>query len=89
MICNSVQEVREELFEAGYSIDAIDDVLADNVKAGVGKGPSSTACIEPGVCSSGSVTENAFDVLKGIRVQNVNKIIIGTLNIISLASKFD
>ena len=49
--------------------------------------PKST--IEPGVSSSGSVSENAFDVLKDIRIQNVNKIVIGTLNINSLAPKFD
>ena len=33
--------------------------------------------------------ENAFDVLKEIRVKNVNRIVVGTLNINSLAPKFE
>ena len=35
------------------------------------------------------VAESAFDILKEIRVKNVNRIVIGTLNINSLAPKFD
>ena len=50
---------------------------------------NSTIGIEPGVYSSDLFTENAFEVLKGIRVQNVNKVVVGTLNINSLAPKFD
>ena len=38
---------------------------------------------------SDSGTENAYDTLKEIRVKNVNKVVIGTLNINSLAPKFD
>ena len=33
--------------------------------------------------------ESAFDILKEIRVKNVNKIVIGTLNINSLAPKYE
>lgn len=36
-----------------------------------------------------SDTETADNILKNIRVKNVNKIIFGTLNINSLAPKFD
>ena len=33
--------------------------------------------------------ENAYDALKEIKIKNVNKVVIGTLNINSIASKFD
>ena len=39
--------------------------------------------------TSKSATENAFDILKEIRVNNVNKNVIGTLKINSLAPKSD
>ena len=38
---------------------------------------------------SDSVTGNAFDKLRDIRVKNVNNVTIGTLNINSLAPKFE
>ena len=76
------------LFEAGYSVDTIDDIAA-KAKEGSENSPNSTIDIEPCVSSSGSVIENALHVSKGIRVQNVNKIVIGTLNINSLAPKLD
>ena len=41
------------------------------------------------ISESESVTDSAYDVLREIRVKNVNKVVIGTLNINSLASKFD
>ena len=41
------------------------------------------------ISSSDSETENVFDILREIRVKNVNKVVIGTLNINSLAPKFD
>ena len=59
------------------------------VNAGLDNSPNSTISIEPGVSSYDSVTENAFEVLKGMRIENVNKVVVGTLNINSLAPKFD
>ena len=44
---------------------------------------------EENISMSNSVTENAFDKLKEIRIKNVNNVIIGTLNINSLAPKFE
>ena len=41
------------------------------------------------ILGSESITASAFDILKDIRVKNVNKVVIGTLNINSLAPKFD
>ena len=36
-----------------------------------------------------SITENALDELKKIRIKNVNNVTIGTLNINSIATKFE
>ena len=83
----SMKDTRDVLLEAGYSIDVIDDIIAAKVKAELENSPNST--VEPGVSSSGSINENAYDVMKEIRVQNINKVVIGTLNINSLAPKFD
>ena len=38
---------------------------------------------------SGMNIDNAYDILREIRVKNVNKVVIGTLNINSFASKFE
>ena len=44
---------------------------------------------EPSPSSSSFESETADNILKKIRVKNVNKVIIGTLNINSLAPKFE
>ena len=52
--------------------------------------PGNTGSItESELSESEAEGESAFDVLKEIRIKNVNKIVIGTLNINSLALKFD
>ena len=57
------------------------------------KNSSSTITSVESEASSGSesesVIESAYDILKEIRIKNVNKIVIGSLNINSLAPKFD
>ena len=84
----SEQNIRDTLFEAGYTIKAISDVLA--VKSSPKKSPtSSTTESNSESFRSESEGECAFDVLKEIRTKNVNRIVIGTLNINSLASKFE
>ena len=86
----SEQDIRDVLFEAGYSIDAINDILT--VKAGVrfeNDSASETSRNESVLTESESGTDNAYDVLREIRVKNVNKVVIGTLNINSFASKFE
>ena len=129
----SEQDIRDVLFEAGYTIKEIDNVLAANIVAGLNDLSNTTICaksdvsgncynsmlpagindlsnstvsVESDISSTGFIrgsdltdlgdislsdsgTENAFDTLKEIRVKNVNKVVIGTLNINSLAPKFD
>ena len=101
----SEQDIRDVLFEAGYTIEVIDDVLAAKVKAELNDLSNSTS-VESEISGSESVrgseladqenlsmsdsdTENAFEKLKEIRIKNVNNVIIGTLNINSLAPKFE
>ena len=84
----SEQDIRDILFEAGYTPDVINDAIANKIKAGV---DSSNSMLFAESDESGSkfAEGNAFDILKEIRVKNINKIVIGTLNINSLAPKFD
>ena len=89
----SVEDIRDVLFEAGYTIDEIENVLAANIEAGLSDLYIPTVCAESDMSGSDLVsgesdnslsdsgTENAYDTLKEIRVKNVNKVVIGTLNI--------
>ena len=101
----SEQEIRDALFEAGYTIEVIDDVLAAKVMARSNDPSNSTKSVHSEISGSesirgseidqenismtDSVGENAFDKLKEIRIKNVNNVTIGTLNINSLAPKFE
>ena len=106
----SEQDIRDILFEAGYTIEEIDNVLAANNETGSNAGlhdlSNSKVSVESEISSTESIrgidltdmgdislsdsgTENVFDTLKEIRVKNVDKVVIGTLNINSLAPKFD
>ena len=82
----SEEDIRDVLFEAGYATEIIDGVLAAQFTAGSNSPSNSTV---DDVSDSELDAENANDALKEIRIKNVNKIVIGTLNINSLASKFD
>ena len=84
----SEQDIRDVLFEAGYTSDEINDILAAKVKAGLDSS-NSTLSSESDTSASELDKGNALDILKEIRVKNVNKVVIGTLNINSLAPKFD
>ena len=44
---------------------------------------------ESGLSESESGIDNAYDVLREIRVKILSKVVIGTLNINSFASKFE
>ena len=84
----SEQDVRDVLFEAGYPVNAINDILA--AKTGLGNPLDSTVSTNDSDLSSAeSVSGNAFDILKEIRVKNIDKVVIGTLNINSLGPKLD
>ena len=82
----SEQDIRDVLFEAGYSHNEINDALAAKVGTDtISLNSVSTESEDPETIENGS----AFDILKEIRVKNVNKVVIGTLNINSLAPKLD
>ena len=86
----SEQDIRDVLFEAGYSIDAINEILTSKTGEWENESASETS-IDESVLSeseSESGTISAYDVLREIRVKNVNKVVIGSLNINSFASKF-
>ena len=102
----SEQDIRDVLFEAGYTIEVIDDILAAKAMAGFNnltdseisteseesssEFPGVTALTDPeNISMSDSVAENAIDKLKEIRIKNVNNVNIGSLNINSLAPKFE
>ena len=87
----SEQEIRDVLFEAGYTPDVINDVLAARIEKGLDASNSSNSmsCTESEESGSNFSEGNARDILKEIRVKNMNKVVIGTLNINSLAPKFD
>ena len=80
----SEENLRNVLLEAGYNIREVEDIIAGKERAF-----DSASFSHPGETGTESEDESAFDVLKEIRIKNVNKVIIGTLNINSLASKFD
>ena len=88
------QDPRDVLFEAGYAFETIDNIIASKAKSGL---EDSFGTIEPAESDtspgsesdSGTESECAFDILKEMRVKNVNRVVIGTLNINSLAPKFD
>ena len=82
-------DIQDILFEAGYTRGSIENVVAARLEQSVDKSVNSTGIAESDLSESEPDTESAFDILRKIRVENVNKIMIGTLNINSLASKFD
>ena len=82
----SEQDIRDVLFEAGYPTEAIDNIVAS--KAENCRGDTSHSSFQTDTDSE-LILGSAFDMLKEVRIKNVNNIIIGTLNINSLAPKLD
>ena len=82
----SEQDIRDVLFEAGYPIETIENIVSSKAVSGMGDISNSTNQTES---ESETFTACAFDKLKDVRIKNVNNIIIGTLNINSLAPKLD
>ena len=79
----SEQDIKDVLFKAGYSINEIEEIVAANAdKDGVEDSLNSSISVNSMNSDvSESADVNAFDALKEIRVKNVGKIVIGTLNI--------
>ena len=83
------QDIRDMLFEAGYTVEEIDDIIEKRDQDKISKSLDSTLTTEHDLSETDIEGESAFDILKEIRVKNVNKIVIGTLNINSLAPKYE
>ena len=84
---NFDQELYDALFEAGYSLEEINRVVAS--KSSEAEGDQTLDTSELSEEETLDEEENAHDLLKKIRIKNVNRIVIGTLNINSLPNKFD
>ena len=68
----SEQDIRDVLFEAGYSIDAINEILISKAGECLNESASQTLSNESVLSESESGTNSAYDVLREIRVKNVN-----------------
>ena len=83
------QEIYDALFEAGYSLaeikETVDAIPSDSVDS-----PDSTISEELLVEENSlDEDENANEILRKIKVKNVDRVVIGTLNLNSLPNKFD
>ena len=87
----SEQDIRDVLFKAQYSYDEINDIMAAKTKSGldISNLQSPTESDESEIGSTLSSDPSADEILKEIRIKNVNRVTIGTLNINSLAPKFE
>ena len=99
----SEQDIHDALFEAGYTLDEINAVFTAKVEAATDPtnldsnmvidrnvaADTSTPSEPLSLNTTASIDVSPVDVLREIRVKNVNKVIIGTLNINSLAPKFE
>ena len=80
----SEQDIRDILFEADYNTEDINSIVSTDAVARINESANSSMTDESDSDLGG---KNALDLLKDIRIKNVNKIIIGTLNMNSIASK--
>ena len=80
------EQLRSILAEAGYTVEEINVII--EAREEISDSPNTTTS-EPEISGTESDGENALDALKEIRIKNVDKVIIGTLNINSLPAKFD
>ena len=83
------QELYDALFEAGYPIEEIKEIIAFR--------PLDQS-VDPDLESTNETieelhgvdeNENATDILRKMRIKNINRIIVGSLNIHSFSSKFE
>ena len=94
--CPFDQEIYDALFEAGYSIEEINTIGAarssnESINTSFDSHLDESLCSNEssGVSDCDDEKENANDILQKLRIKNVNRIVIGTLNINSLPNKFD
>ena len=103
-VCNFDQETYDALFEAGYSIEEIHEAVApkflnnedmsDSEDSDSADSDSSDdlpvmeKLLEENTSNDETENINGIDMLKKLRIKNVNRIMIGSLNINSLPKKF-
>ena len=88
---NFDQETIDLLFEAGYSLEEIKEIA---FKSGTLEPVDQNEALNSGELhgedsDSENEDKNARDVLREIRIKNVNRVVIGSLNINSLPSKLE
>ena len=86
-VCNFDQEIYDALFEAGYSKEEIAALSMDMESDSVVSEEQNDELL--GEESDSDSEGNASDILQKVRIKNVNRIVIGSLNINSLPNKFD
>ena len=87
--CKFDQEIFDALFEAGYNMDEIRNMGQLNMDTLSNASNSSDDELLGEKFDQCSGKENARDILSKIRIKNVNRITIGSLNINSLPNKFE
>ena len=85
------QELYDALFEAGYPIEEIKEIIASRpLDQSVDPDLESTnETINAEELHEVDENENATDILRKMRIKNINRIIVGSLNINSFSSKFE
>ena len=96
-MCNFDQETYDALFEAGYSIEEIngantnkslnDEDMSDSEDSDDSEELPEDSLEENEISNDENINGN--EILKKVRIKNVNRIMIGSLNINSLPKKFD
>ena len=87
----TIEEFKAVLCDAGYSSQETEDIFSSKLlDMSLDSSELKDVSIE-GVLDSESDPDNesATDALRKIRIKNVNKIVIGSLNINSISAKFD
>ena len=96
-LANFDQETYDALFEAGYSIEEINNIAisfytnasldSSSLEVDLNKTPENDELQED--IGNNNTDKDANDILRKLRIKNVNRIVIGSLNINSLPNKFD
>ena len=88
----TIEEFKAILSEAGYSAQETDDIFTSSLDMSQDSFKSNESVMSSDGDSDLEIdagNETAQDALRKIRIKNVNKILIGTLNINSISVKFD
>ena len=83
------QNDSDEIFELSTGSPIIHDLTTPTLSESSESSDIQENCILNSTGSEHLMTENTEKILKEIRIKNVNRIIIGTLNINSLSTKFE